>query len=194
MTFSSSPAICATSAGPFSVVAVVSRVLEREGRGLKPRRSQDRRGALQAVRHLLDLPDIGRRQRRANRLKPLGPIVDEDPDQLREEITITAEPSHRHREIDGPFGRAIHDLHLREILADGDRPGEVSSGRGRKLGGHRSGHQMGDHELLRAGIARHTAHVGGLRVIGREVLTFSSRLAQPQPGYQPVFAISRTRG
>src|SRR5262249_40225183 len=60
--------------------------------------------------------------------------------------------------------------HLRQVFAYGHRPGEVADRCGRELGGHRSWHQVRDHELLRAGRARHAADVGRLRVIGGKVL------------------------
>src|SRR5262245_65051346 len=48
-------------------------------------------------RSVLDLPDVGRDQRGANRLQPLGAVVDEDRDQLGEQVPIAAEPAHGHR-------------------------------------------------------------------------------------------------
>src|SRR5262245_5741211 len=61
-------------------------------------------------RSVLDLPDVGRDQRGANRLQPLGAVVDEDRDQLREQVPIAAEPAHGHREIDGALGGLVHCL------------------------------------------------------------------------------------
>src|SRR5262245_6565466 len=61
-------------------------------------------------RDVLDLPDVGRDQRGANRLQPLGAVVDEDRDQLGEQAPIAAEPAHGHREIDGAPGGLVHGL------------------------------------------------------------------------------------
>ena len=47
---------------------------------------------------------------RANGLQTLGTVLDEDPDELGKEFVIATEPAHRHREIDRPLGRTVHDL------------------------------------------------------------------------------------